>query len=121
MELSITDVGGYKLITIAGKVDWENARQLDTQIQAIINSGARHLVFDLDRVSFLCSGAIGALTFNLNKVKAAKGTFFIVSSNEYVNYVFETLRFDAVFSGMLCKTHEEFHRKALNQNGAQTS
>ncbi len=107
MELAVSDNGRYKVLTVLGKVDWENARRLDTQIQSLIAVGSYHLIFDLDRVSFLCSGAIGALTYNLNKIKSAEGACYVVSSNDYVNYVFETLHFDTVFKGLLYKTWDD--------------
>ena len=115
MELDISDFGRYKLVTIGGKVDWENARKLDAEVQAVIAAGANHLVFDLDHVSFLCSGAIGALTYNLNKVKDNDGSFYVISDNDYVNYIFETLRFDVVFSGLLYKSLDEFREKVLSK------
>ena len=115
MELQITDNGTFKQITIGGKVDWENARKLDAEVQALIAAGANHLVFDLDHVSFMCSGAIGALTYNLNTIRNNNGSFYIVSDNEYVNYIFETLRFDVVFGGLIFKSLDEFRDKVQNK------
>jgi anti-anti-sigma factor len=117
MELQVTDSGTYKVVTVLGKVDWESARRLDTQIQSLIADGAINLVFDLDRVSFLCSGAIGALTYNLNKIRAAEGACYIVSSNNYVNYIFETLHFDSVFKGLLHKTWDDLRAVASDVGG----
>ncbi|MBD3241904.1 MAG: STAS domain-containing protein [Chitinivibrionales bacterium] len=118
MELDITDSGAYKIVTLSGKVDWESARRFDAEVQAVIAAGNNHLVFDLDRVSFLCSGAIGALTYNLNKIKSSNGSFYIVSSNEYVNSIFETLRFDVVFSDRLLRSIDEFKKKVKNEGAS---
>lgn len=120
MELEITDIGQYKCVSISGKVDWENARKLDAEVQAAIASGARHMVFDLNRVTFLCSGAIGALTYNMNRLKSNDGSFYIVSSNDYVNYIFETLRFDVVFSGLLYDSLEDFQKKVVDNPEGST-
>jgi anti-sigma B factor antagonist len=115
VELSITDINEFKIIKIAGKVDWENARLLDKEIQRIIDGGCSHIVFNLDEVTFICSGGIGALVYNLNKVKKMGGAMYIISSNEYVNYILETLKFDIVFDGFLFDSFEEFRDQIIEK------
>jgi anti-anti-sigma factor len=114
LELKITDIATYKVIKISGKVDWENARTLDREIQQIIDGGCSHIAFNLDEVTFICSGGIGALVYNLNKVKKNGGAIYIISSSEYVNYIFETLKFDVVFDGLLFTSYEQFQEKVLD-------
>lgn len=114
MELSTTDIKGIKIIKISGKVDWENARMLDKEIQKLIEDGASHIAFNLSDVSFICSGGIGALVYNLNKVKKVGGAMYLISSNEYVNYLFNTLKFDVVFDGCLYNSYESFSEKVLD-------
>jgi anti-anti-sigma factor len=115
MDLTVDSQGQYQIFTLAGKIDWEGARQLDERIQKEVEAGRTQLAFDLNRVTFLCSGAIGALAFNLNKVKKEGGSFYIISSNDYVNYVFSTLRFDAMFGGRFYSTIEDFRTTVLEQ------
>jgi anti-sigma B factor antagonist len=116
LELAITEVKGFKIIKISGKVDWESARQLDKEIQQLIDSGSSRIVFNLDEVTFICSGGIGALVYNLNKVKKMGGAMYIISSNEYVNYILETLKFDIVFDGFLFDSVEEFTEQVLEKD-----
>ncbi len=116
MELSVTEINKYKVIKPQGRIDWENARILDKEIQQIIERGHYHIVFNLDEVSFICSGGIGALVYNLNKVKKMNGAIYIISSNDYINYIFETLKFDIVFEGYLYKTFEEFATEVLERD-----
>lgn len=115
MDLSLTESGKYKIIKLVGRVDWESARLLDTEIQKVIDGGFHHLVFNLDEVTFLCSGGIGALIYNLNKVKKQGGAIYIISSNDYVNYIFDTLKFGIVFDGLLFKSYEEFRERVIDQ------
>lgn len=116
MELKITDIATYKVIKISGKVDWENARSLDREIQQIIDGGCSHIAFNLDEVTFICSGGIGALVYNLNKVKKMGGAMYIISANEYVNYILETLKFDIVFDGFLFSSFEEFKNQIIEKD-----
>jgi anti-sigma B factor antagonist len=116
LELAITEIKEYKIIKINGKVDWESARQLDKEIQQLIDSGCSRIVFNLDEVTFICSGGIGALVYNLNKVKKMGGAMYIISSNEYVNYILETLKFDIVFDGFLFDSYEEFAEQVIEKD-----
>ncbi len=120
MELSVTDVKKYRIIKVSGRVDWESARLLDKEIHQIVDEGFCNIVFNLDEVTFICSGGIGALVYNLNKVKKMGGAIFIISSNEYVNYIFETLKFDIVFEGYLFSTYEQFADQVLEAKEATT-
>ncbi len=115
MDLAVTEIKTYKIIKINGKVDWESARQLDKEIQQLIDSGNSRIVFNLDEVTFICSGGIGALVYNLNKVKKMGGAMYIISSNEYVNYILETLKFDIVFDGFLFDSYEEFSEQVIEK------
>jgi anti-anti-sigma factor len=115
MELSVTDVGKFKVIKPAGRIDWENARHLDQEIHRIIEEGFYNLVFNLDEVTFVCSGGIGALAYNLNKVKRKGGAIYIISSNDYINYIFETIKFNLVFEGFYFKTFEEFSARVIDR------
>lgn len=116
MELSISDINNYKIIRISGKVDWENARMLDKEIQQIIDAGCSRIAFNLDEVTFICSGGIGALVYNLNKVKKMGGAMYIISSNEYVNYILETLKFDIVFDGFLFDSFDDFRNQIIEKD-----
>jgi anti-anti-sigma factor len=115
MEFSVTAVDKFKIIKVAGKVDWENARILDREIQRVVDEGNYQIVFNLDEVSFLCSGGIGALVYNLNRVRKNGGAIYIISSSDYVNYIFETLKFDVVFDGLLFDSFEKFQEKVIEK------
>lgn len=118
MELTVTEVSTFKIIKVCGRIDWENARLLDKEIHQVVDEGFSHIVFNLDEVTFICSGGIGALVYNLNKVKKMGGGIYIVSSNQYVNYIFETLKFDIVFDGFLFTSYAEFTEQVLNKQPA---
>jgi anti-anti-sigma factor len=118
MELSVAQHGKFKIVKVSGKIDWESARLLDKEIDQIVEEGFCHVVFNLDDVSFICSGGIGALVYNLNKVKKMGGAIYIISSNQYVNYIFETLKFDIVFDGYVFETYESFSQQVLERQEA---
>jgi anti-anti-sigma factor len=101
MKLTIARVENTSVFQIGGKVGWENSRVLDREVREAIKSGSRFLVFDLDSVQFLSSGAIGVLVYHLRKLQDGLGDIFVATSNNYVLYLFRTIGFHRVFEGKI--------------------
>lgn len=114
--MSVTEIEKFKIVKLKGKIDWENARILDQKIKELIDEGFCHIVFNLDEVTFICSGGIGALVYNLNKIKKENGAIYLISSNEYINFIFETLKFDIIFDGYLFPSFEKFREEVMEKN-----
>ena len=55
------------------------------------------------------------MVYNLNKVKKLGGAMYIISSNEYVNYILETLKFNIVFDGFLFTSFENFREQIIEK------
>jgi len=108
MDFTVMAIDKFKVIRPSGRIDWESARLLDKEIQRLIDEKHYHIVFNLDEVTFICSGGIGALVYNLNKLTKVGGAIYIIADNEYVTYIFETLNFDMIFAGYMYRTFEEF-------------
>jgi hypothetical protein len=68
-------------------------------------------------VTFLCSGGIGALVYNMKKVQETGGDIYIVSSSDYIQFLFATIGFNIIFSGRIFKSFEEFVDKVLQPKG----
>jgi anti-anti-sigma factor len=106
MKLTIARFENVAVFQIGGKVGWENSRVLDREVRESIKSGSRFLVFDLDSVQFLSSGAIGVLVYHLRKLQGGMGDIFVVTSNNYVLYLFRTIGFHRVFEGKIFQSIE---------------
>jgi anti-anti-sigma factor len=113
MDFTVTEISGFQVIKPVGRVDWEGARFLDKEVQRLIDAGHILIVFNLDEVNFICSGGIGALVYNRNKLMHLGGAVYVIADNEYISYVFEALKFDMIFEGYLYKTFEEFSLAVL--------
>lgn len=114
LNLSISSSGKYKIITLKGKIDWEEASTLDKEVSSLIDEGFGHIAFIFNEATSICSALIGALVFNLNKAKKLNGMFYLVSSNNYINSVFEALKFDIIFDGYLYNSFEDFRKDMLD-------
>lgn len=117
MELRITSNDKIALFIVKGKIGWDNSRILDTQIHKMVEKGCSHIIFNLDEVTFLCSGGIGALVYNMKKVQETGGDIYIVSTSDYIQFLFATIGFNIIFSGRIFKSFAEFGDKVLQPKG----
>jgi anti-anti-sigma factor len=107
MKLTIARVGDASIFRIGGKVGWESSRRLEHEVRDAIGTGTRFLVFQLDAVQFLSSGAVGVLVYHLRQLQGVSGDIFVVASNNYVLYLFQTIGFHRVFDGKIFRTMDE--------------
>jgi len=117
VELRINSNAQIALFVVKGKIGWDNSRILDSQIHKMVEKGCSHIIFNLDEVTFLCSGGIGALIYNMKKVQGAGGDIFIVSNSDYIQYLFATIGFNILFNGKIFGTFEEFSEGILKTKG----
>ena len=117
MELRITSNDKIALFIVKGKIGWDNSRILDAQIHRMVDKGCSHVIFNLDEVTFLCSGGIGALMYNMKKVQGSGGDIFIVSTSDYIQFLFATIGFNIIFSGRIFKSFAEFDDQVLQPKG----
>jgi anti-anti-sigma factor len=102
-------------------VGWDNSRILDAQIHKMVEKGCTFIVFNLDEVTFLCSGGIGALVYNMKKVQDQGGDVFVVSSSDYIQFLFATIGFNVIFKDRVFETFEDFSEKVLVPKGMSLS
>jgi anti-anti-sigma factor len=100
--------GTAVILSIGDSVEWDDARLIDAAVKEFLSGGCCDVAFDLSKVTYICSAGIGALVYNLEAAKKNGGAIYIVSSSEYIDYLFQTLNFDRVFSGKMFKTVNEF-------------
>ena len=111
MKLTIARIDDLSLFRIGGKVGWESSRVLDREVRQAVEDKTRFLVFDLDEIEFLSSGAIGVLVYHLRKLQGGQGDIFVVTSNQYVMYLFRTIGFHRVFDGKIFGNYPELTTK----------
>jgi anti-anti-sigma factor len=114
MELAAETIGSFTVFKLAGCIDWDGAGRLDDEIGRHINAGSPCLAFNLDAVTCLSSGGIGAIAFNTNLVRSRGGAVHIISSNRYIDDLFETLKLTLVFKEVWHRTPAEFEAFVLN-------
>ena len=117
MELRINSNAEIALFIVKGKIGWDNSRILDGQIHKMVEKGCGHIVFNLDEVTFMSSGGIGAIIYNMRRVQEMGGDIFIVSTSDYIQYLFATIGFHRIFNGRIFASFEEFSDQVLQKKG----
>jgi len=115
MKLTIARIDDLSIFRIGGKVGWESSRLLDREVREAVEGKTKFLVFDLDDIEFLSSGAIGVLVYHLRKLQGGNGDIFVLTSNQYVMYLFRTIGFHRVFDGKIFGKYEELAVKLESQ------
>ncbi len=66
------------LVTVAGEIDISTAPRLDDQLVTILASGGRHLIVDLDPVSFIDAAGLRVLSLAARQAAASGGSLHLV-------------------------------------------
>lgn len=115
MEISVTEANDFKVVKLGGKIGWAEAEDLDKRIKDIIDGEKYYnIVFNLDDVTFICSGGVGAIISNLKRVREHNGGLYFISSSQYINFILDTLCFDKIFEGCLYQTFDDFYQTVVH-------
>ena len=99
MDLSISsaDRGDVTVVHVAGEIDVYTAPVLRERLDEQIAGGRRHLVVDLQGVTFMDSTGLGVLVGRLKLVRVQDGTLKLVCTSERILKVFAITGLDKVF------------------------
>ncbi len=99
MDLSISsaDRGDVTVVHVAGEIDVYTAPVLRERLDEQISAGRRHLVVDLQGVTFMDSTGLGVLVGRLKLVRGQNGSLRIVSAQDRILKVFKITGLDKVF------------------------
>lgn len=84
MKLTVEQQGLLTVLTVDGDLDMETVVELREAVLEQLAAGRRHLVLDLDAVSFMDSTGLGVLVAVNKRVRAANGTVRLVCQQKRV-------------------------------------
>lgn len=97
LDMSFRTEGVVTVVTVAGDVDLTSAGALHDGLDTQFQLGSRHVVVDLDGVTFLDSTGLGVLVALLRAVRADSGDARFVCSSPRILRLFAITSLDAVF------------------------
>jgi anti-sigma B factor antagonist len=86
-EILVRHEPNYVLVMVAGEVDYGTVAGLRERLFALAASG-RHLVADLDRVSFIDAAGLGALAGAARQAAAHGGSLHVVCAGPQIRRLF---------------------------------
>lgn len=79
LTISVSPEPGYAVVSVAGEIDVATAAQFREQLASVISGGARRVVVDLARVTFMASAGIGVLTGKHRVLATQSGSLVLAS------------------------------------------
>ena len=89
--------GEHAVVALHGELDAVTAPELLEHIARLLHSGARHIVLDLEPLTFLDSSGLRALLGGQKAARAEAATFALVSTRPATLKVFKITQLDQVF------------------------
>ena len=100
------------VISLAGEVDLYTAPEFKQQLLDVIAKGAKDVVVDFTRTTFIDSTTLGVLVGGVKRLRAQDGRLALVCSDRNITKIFEITGLDRVFT--IYPTRDE----ALAKTGA---
>lgn len=89
---------GLGLVELSGEVDLYTAPRFKDDLVAVINEGARDVIVDLARVSFMDSTALGVVISGVKRLHEVEGRLFVVAATRPVTRILAITGLDRVLS-----------------------
>jgi anti-sigma B factor antagonist len=98
-QASATDVGnGIAQVSVVGEADLYTAPELKAALAAAIDGGARFVLVDLSKTTFLDSTTLGVLMGGVRRLRPIGGEIAIVCSDPNIRKIFEITLLDRIFA-----------------------
>ncbi|HUY71683.1 MAG TPA: STAS domain-containing protein [Gaiellaceae bacterium] len=99
LEISTADLGGgVASVGVAGEVDLYTAPALKAALRETIDGGARNVLVDLSRATFIDSTTLGVLMGAVKRLRPAGGELAIACSDPNIRKIFEITLLDRIFN-----------------------
>ena len=89
---------GCAVVALQGEVDLHTAPQFKEALLRGINDGARRVIVDLTKVSFIDSTVLGVVIGGVKLLAEADGSLAIVCSNAAIKRLFELTGLDRILA-----------------------
>jgi anti-sigma B factor antagonist len=97
VELAVRTEAGRTVVSVVGEIDVYSAPQLRQCLLDVISGGAKHLIVDLDGVTFMDSSGLGVLVGALKRVRVEEGSLWLVCDRSLLVKTFRITGLTKVF------------------------
>ena len=105
-DINTEDLGeGLYVISLSGEVDLYTAPEFKQELLDAISNGAKEVVVDFSRTTFIDSTTLGVLVGGVKRLRTNDGQLSLVCSDRNITKIFEITGLDRVFT--IYPTREE--------------
>lgn len=97
IEVSTQEVNKAVVLSIVGDVDLYSSPEVRKELIALTEKKVKHILVDLNKVSYMDSSGVATLVEGLQQVGKYKGKLLLYGLDSVVKEVFELSRLDKVF------------------------
>jgi anti-sigma B factor antagonist len=97
LDTGITEVDGLQVLQLAGEIDVYTAPQFREAVNAILNTGQKHLIIEMSQVSYMDSSGFGTLLSATKRLRPSGGAVTLVNVNRAIERILRITRLDTIF------------------------
>lgn len=97
LEFERKERGDVTVYALHGQLDALSAPELKSEVDALVQSGANQLVFDLQDLNLIDSSGVGAIVSFYKRTRTQEGDVKIAGLNGQPSEIFQLLRLDKAF------------------------
>jgi len=98
LETSTRNVKGYVVLDVAGEVDVYTAPNFKEALHKVIDDGQRHLIVNMEQVTYMDSSGFGTLLGALKRVRSDGGTVNLVKVSGAIDRMLNITRLNTIFN-----------------------
>lgn len=89
--------GDVAILSLQGRLDLTNASTLKEASKDVLESQAKKMILNLDKVDFINSSGLGALVSILKEVRNSHGALRLTNLAPYVKEIFDITQLSNIF------------------------
>lgn len=97
LETQLKEINGMNVLDVTGEIDVYTAPQFKDALNTVINSGQKHLVVDMTKVTYMDSSGFGALLSATRRLRPQGGTVNLVKVSSAIDRILTITRLNTVF------------------------
>ena len=113
--------GGVASVIVGGEVDLSTAPELKEVLNGVIDGGARFVLVDLSKATFIDSTTLGVLMGAVKRVRPDGGELAIACADPNIRKIFEITLLDRVFAIFDTPVAGAEHLRASAEGGHRAS
>ncbi|MCE5198874.1 MAG: STAS domain-containing protein [Armatimonadota bacterium] len=98
LETEVKEMDGMQVLDVAGEIDVYTAPQFKDAVNNVLASGQKHLIINMENVSYMDSSGFGALLSATKRLRPQGGTVNLVKCSGAIDRILRITRLNTVFA-----------------------